>query len=200
MRYTFGMDTKKQLSKMTNEELWALFPIVLKPHSTRYAQQYFKEKQNLASLLGKNIVRIHHYGSTAVPGLLAKPTVDILLEIKEDTDLDMLIQTLKNDSYEYAPQPNNPAPHMMFMKGYTLEGFAPEVFHLHVRYMGDWDELYFRDYLREHKDAASAYGELKQKLIKEYEHDRDGYTAAKSAFIAKVTKEARKVYAGRYKL
>ena len=200
MGYTFDMDTKKQLSEMTNEELWALFPIVLKPHSDSYAQQYFREKQNLASLLGTDIIRVHHYGSTAVPGLLAKPTVDILLEIKEDTDLDMLIQTFKNDSYAYAPQPNNPAPHMMFMKGYTLEGFASEVFHLHVRYPGDWDELYFRDYLRAHEETANAYGALKQTLIKQYEHDRDAYTAAKSAFIAAVTKKARKAYAGRYKL
>lgn len=193
------MDAKKQLSEMTNEELWALFPIVLKPHSDDYAAQYMHEKQNLQSLLGEDIARIHHYGSTAVPGLLAKPTVDILLEIKEDTALDMLINTLKNNGYEYAPQPKNPAPHMMFMKGYTLDGFAPEVFHLHVRYPGDWDELYFRDYLLAHPDVAEAYGNLKQNLIAQYEYDRDGYTQAKSGFVTEVTKKARAAYKGRYK-
>lgn len=199
MRYTFVMATKKQVSEMTNEELWALFPIILKPHSDRYAAQYMREAQNLTSLLGKRILRMHHYGSTAVPGLLAKPTVDILMEIEKDTDLAALIQTLKSNNYEYAPQPQNPQPHMMFMKGYTPEGFAPEVFHLHVRYLGDHDELYFRDYLQEHIVAAQAYGELKQKLITDYEHDRDAYTEAKSAFIRKITKKARAAYPGRYK-
>lgn len=63
--------------------------------------------------------------------------------------------------------------------------------HLHIRYSGDWDEPYFRDYLLAHPDTANAYGELKVKLQKLYEHDRDGYTDAKTDFIREITNRAK---------
>ena len=78
---------------------------------------------------------------------------------------------------------------MMFMKGYTLQGFAKRVYHLHVRYPGDWDELYFRDYLKRHREAAEEYGKLKIGLQKKYEHDRDAYTRAKTDFVRECTKK-----------
>lgn len=79
----------------------------------------------------------------------------------------------------------------MFMKGYTDEGFAERVFHLHVRYQGDWNEPSFCAYLRAHPDVARAYAQLKRDLKERYEHDRDGYTNAKSDFINAYTKWAR---------
>ena len=63
-----------------------------------------------------------------------------------------------------------------FNKGYTGNGFAERVFHLHPRYFGDNDELYFRDYFIEHPLAAMEYEKMKLKLWKEYKHNRDGYT------------------------
>ena len=87
---------------------------------------------------------------------------------------------------------------MMFLKGYTPEGFKGQAFHLHVRYPSDWAELYFRDYLRDHKDIADEYGWLKAKLLNTYEHDRDGYTEVKTEFISKYTDIAREEYKGRY--
>ena len=89
---------------------------------------------------------------------------------------------------------------MMFMKGYTLEGFKGQAFHLHVRYAGDWNELYFRDYLRVHPDTAKAYGKLKTELQKKFEHDRDAYTDAKTKFIEEITKQARTKFGERYAL
>lgn len=85
-----------------------------------------------------------------------------------------------------------------FNKGYTENGFAEKVFHLHLRYEGDNNELYFRDYLMEHLDVAKEYEKLKLDLWKEYEHNRDGYTNAKIEFISKYTKEAKKMYGERY--
>jgi len=87
---------------------------------------------------------------------------------------------------------------MSFNKGYTPEGFAEKVFHLHIRFPGDWDELYFRDYLRGHKEVADEYGRLKIKLKEQYEHDRDGYTEAKAGFVKKWTKKAREDFKDRY--
>ena len=68
-------------------------------------------------------------------------------------------------------------------RGYTPEGFADEVYHLHIRQPGDNNELYFRDYLNEHPEVAWAYETLKLSLWKKYEHNRDAYTDAKTEFI-----------------
>ena len=85
-----------------------------------------------------------------------------------------------------------------FNHGYTKEGFAEKVFHVHLRYVGDNDELYFRDYLNEHTQIAREYETLKLKLWKLFEHNRDEYTNAKTEFVRKWTHEAKIIYAGRY--
>lgn len=182
----------KPLSEMTNEELWKLFPIMLSEHLPVWKERYETEKEQIAKAIGSaSIVRMNHYGSTSVPGLTAKPTIDILLEIAEDADPEKLQQGMKSIGYLYSPQPKDPPPCMMFMKGYTPRGFEGQVFHVHVRFGGDWDELYFRDYLICHPEAAKEYGELKRRLLKKFEFDRDGYTAAKGDFIRRITALAR---------
>jgi GrpB-like predicted nucleotidyltransferase (UPF0157 family) len=130
--------------------------------------------------------------------LIAKPTVDILLEIGNDCDITNLIQILKRYNWMLMSSEYEPDLRLVFNKGYTLDGFDEKVYHLHVRYLGDWDELYFRDYLIYHPDIAVQYGNLKLKLWKEYEHNRDGYTEAKTEFVKRYTKKAKIEYAARY--
>lgn len=138
----------KPLHEMTNEELWKLFPIILSEHNPIWKENYLTEKIVIEQAVGmQNIVRMNHYGSTSVPNLIAKPTIDILLEIKDDTNIEKLISNIQSVGYLYSEQPYNPEPHMMFMKGYTPQGFKEQVFHVHVRYGGDWSELYFKDCL-----------------------------------------------------
>ena len=84
-------------------------------------------------------------------------------------------------------------------RGYTKEGFADKVCHIHLRYVGDNDELYFRDYLNEHPDVAKEYEALKLNLWKKYEHNRDAYTDAKTDFIRHWTQIAREEYGNRYR-
>ena len=76
--------------------------------------------------------------------------------------------------------------------------FVHKVFHLHLRYKNDNDELYFRDYLIEYTEIAKEYEELKLKLWKEYEFNRDGYTNAKGDFIQKYTQKAKLLYGKKY--
>lgn len=192
----------KKLSDITLEELWKLFPIVLEEYNPEWKEWYEEEEENLVSLIGSDYIeRISHIGSTSVRGLLAKPIVDILLEISADCDLTKFIYILEKNGYILSRQPDNPEPHMMFMKGYAEAGFEKKVFHLHVRYLGDWDELYFRDYLRLHGDKACEYAELKKKLKDRYEHDRDAYTRGKTDFVKKHTEIARAQFGDRhYKL
>ena len=83
-------------------------------------------------------------------------------------------------------------------KGYTPAGFSEKVYHLHVRALGDWDELYFRDYLRKYPKAARQYEELKRSLKEKYEHNRDAYTEAKTAFVQQYSQAAREEFGTRY--
>jgi len=181
----------KALKNMTNEELWQLFPVIISEYKDEWKDYFAEEKSLLEHLLGDHALKIHHIGSTSVPGLAAKPTIDILIEIKDDTDTGKLIIELEKAGYIYSPQPDRPAPYMMFMKGYTQQGFADKVFHVHIRYAGDWDEIYFRDYLLSHPDEAQEYAHLKYCLKEKYEHDRDAYTNAKTTFITKIIKLAK---------
>ncbi len=68
-------------------------------------------------------------------------------------------------------------------KGYTEDGFAEKVFHIHIRLKGDIDEVYFKDYLIAHHQVAKEYENLKLKLWEEYEFNRDAYTDAKTSFV-----------------
>ena len=118
----------KQLTEMSDEELGTLFPIILTEHKKDWAKLYDQEERILYDTIGKNIYRIDHIGSTAVEQLIAKPTIDILLEINGETNTNELIKSLESIGYIYSPQPQKPAPHMMFMKGYTLQGFQGHPF------------------------------------------------------------------------
>lgn len=193
------MKKNKPLHEMLKEELWTLFPIVLSEHRQVWKENYLTEKIVIEQAAGiQNIVRMNHYGSTSVPDLLAKPSIDILIEVNNNTNLKKLILNMQSVGYIYSEQLNNPQPCMMFMKGYTSQGFKGQAFHVHVRYSGHWGELYFRDYLLSHPEIADEYGKLKIELQKKYEYDRDGYTDAKTNFIKQVTKLATTEIQNRY--
>lgn len=188
----------KKLSEMSLEELWELFPIVLKEHNSSYKDWFQLEKNEIEYILGRDIERLTHIGSTAVEGLISKPTVDILLEIDRNCSASAIQDKLKDAGWILMSFKEEPYLQMSFNKGYTPEGFAKKVFHLHVRFFGDWDELYFKDYLLLHPEVISEYGKLKQALKEQYTHDRDGYTEAKAEFITTYTKLARKEFGNRY--
>lgn len=87
----------------------------------------------------------------------------------------------------------------MIIKGYLSDGFAEKAYNIHVRNLRDsnnqskfWDEINFRDYLIAHPETALEYADLKQNLFEYYEHNRDGYTAAKGEFIRKIMEKAIK--------
>jgi GrpB-like predicted nucleotidyltransferase (UPF0157 family) len=193
------MNKPKKLMEMTNQELWQLFPIILKEHDSDWEKQYQIESARIIDWVGaESIARISHIGSTAVPNLIAKPTIDILLELKSDARPADWLGKFENAGYIVLKKTENPPPHLLLMQGYTQAGFAGQAYHVHVRYFGDWDELYFRDYLYAHPNAALSYGELKRNLQRQFEHDRDGYTNAKGELIRKLTLQARQEFGPKY--
>ena len=184
------------LEEMSLEELWQLFPIFLREYQDEWKDWYAEERLRLLSFLSANqLVRISHIGSTSVETIWAKPIVDILLEIPKETDMTVTRDLLLQNGYLLMSESQG---RMSFNKGYTPSGFAERVFHLHLRYEGDHDELYFRDYLQEHPAVAEDYEKLKLSLWKQYEHNRDAYTEAKTDFIKNYTEEAKKLYGRRY--
>jgi len=190
----------KELSELTIDELWALFPIILKEHNQEYFKWYSEMKTSLLDCLSETRnIKINHIGSSAVMGLLSKPTIDILLEIPEESIIDDISKQLLDDGWLLMSSTKIPAINYVFNKGYTKFGFADKVYHLHVRCEGDWDELYFRDYLIDNENVAKEYAKLKLSLIDLYRNNRDGYTEAKSDFIKEKTRAARILYGDRYK-
>ena len=185
----------KPLSEMSLEELWELFPIILSEHKNCWKDWYEEEKQGIASLLRSKDIRINHIGSTAINHIWAKPIVDILIEIPKDISMENIKDQLVSGGYICMSEEDN---RKSFNKGYTNEGFAERVFHVHLRYNGDNNELYFRDYMNDYPALAEEYEKLKIFLWKKYEHNRDAYTNAKSEFVEKYTNYAKAEYKNRY--
>lgn len=124
-----------------------------------------------------------------------KPIVDILLEISKTVSMETVKNILTYNGYICTSESDC---QKSFNKGYTNEGFAERVFHLHLRYCGDNDELYFRDYLNDNPDIAKEYEALKLSLWKKYEHNRDAYTDAKHEFVKEHTILAKEEYGNCY--
>jgi GrpB-like predicted nucleotidyltransferase (UPF0157 family) len=185
----------KELSEMTLEELWELFPIILTDYNFNYPKWYELEKESLMSLFNiGTIVRISHIGSTAVPGIISKPTIDILMELSKQCDITLITDRLKANEWNLMNSVEEPFFWQSYNKGYTKYGFADKVFHLHVRHAGDWSELYFRDYLIEHPEIAEKYADLKRLIKERYEHNRDAYTEAKEEFVVHYSELAKKLW------
>ena len=183
----------KDLHKMTTDELGQLFLIIITDYNPDWPRLAIIESNKIVDIVGQEFIsRIEHIGSTAVPGLCAKPTIDFLLEILEIINCDLLIKQLEEIDYHFIPKLENPAPHMMFAKGYSESGITGQTFHIHVRYPGDWDEIIFRDYLIKNQLVKADYAKLKRKLANEYKNDREKYTDRKTTFIKNATLTARK--------
>ncbi|MDE5780503.1 MAG: GrpB family protein [Lachnospiraceae bacterium] len=186
----------KELSEMSLEELWELFPIVLVAHNDKWNIFYDEIESFLKIILSEcPIERISHIGSTAISEIWAKDIVDILIEVSKDSDIQNIAKVIEKNGFVHM---STEIGRISFNRGYTKNGFEDKVFHVHLRYVGDNDELYFRDYLNEHTQIAKEYETMKLKLWKLFEHNRDAYTDAKTEFVRKWTYEAKRVYAGRY--
>lgn len=180
--------SKRNLKEMTLEELWQLFPIVLTPHQPKWKDWAKVEIDNLSALLPEYAPIINHIGSTAIPGIQAKPIIDILVEISPDNDWQRARATMQGAGYICMSSSDN---RMSFNKGYTPDGYAEKVFHIHFHIIGDNDEIIFRDYLNSQPELAHEYEKLKLRLLPKYRHDRDGYTDAKTEFVRNIVRLAK---------
>lgn len=183
-----------KFESMSLEKLWELFPITFTNSTPNFKDIYLDEEKILKSILGDYIIRINHIGSTSITNIKTKPIIDILIEInfsKKEIVKDRLLHNnyiLMNESLDK----------LSFNKGYTINGYADRVFHIHIKKFGDCDELYFRDYLNDFRLKAIEYEKLKLDLFNKYKPNRDLYTEGKKEFVKEVVNLARIKYKDRY--
>lgn len=179
-----------QLSELTMDELWHLFPIQLADYNPEWANTYRETVSEIKNYLPEGTV-FSHIGSTSVPGIKAKPIIDILAEIPVDELTLELCEKLTSHGWIIMSSQHD---RISLNRGYTIGGFSDKVFHLHLRLPGDNDEIMFRNYLISHEDTAREYEKIKISLLEKYRYDRDGYTEAKTDFVRRVTQIAKESY------
>lgn len=160
--------------------------IALHPYDPRWPALYEEERPRILAAVGALALAVAHVGSTAVPGLDAKPIVDIVLVVPSKDDFDAVSAALRPLGYLEWPYPEQRF-HMKLVDGVRTH-------HVHaVPRDSDFLErhLLFRDYLRAHPDVARAYLCLKRELVARHRTDREAYTDAKSAFVRTVEDAAR---------
>lgn len=166
--------------------------IVISEYDRKWIELFNREALYLQNLLGEALIlRIEHFGSTAIPGMPAKPIVDILVEIPcFDRIQQEALPKLANAGYEYLWRSDRPPGHMMFIKR-SPDGMRTH--HIHMATAGHklWERLYFRDYLCNHPEEATRYAKLKQDLAQKFPGDRETYTNGKGEYVALITAKAK---------
>ena len=142
--------------------------------------------------MARAVAAVEHVGSTAVPGLPAKPTIDILVVVPDPASGRKAVAPLTAIGYEFRGELGIPG-RFYFSKGLR------RTHHLHLYPRGHPEIarlLLFRDYLRAHPEAARAYADLKLALAERFPNDREAYTEAKSGFIKSIEEKTRALGGG----
>jgi len=167
-------------------------PVVIKHYDPNWPEMFQKEAALIKKTIAPFITTIQHIGSTSVPGLAAKPIIDMLIGLKRLSDSIHFAPLIINIGYRYFPEHEVEIPERRYFSkiinsdmGYHLHMVEPDSEFCHRH-------LAFRDYLRTHADTAADYAALKNKIAEEYGSDREGYTDAKSDFIKGIEKNSLK--------
>ncbi|MBI1884852.1 MAG: GrpB family protein [Chloroflexi bacterium] len=164
-------------------------PVVVVPYDPRWPRRYEEERARILGVLAHVRIDVEHVGSTAVPGLGAKPVVDILIGLRELADGERWVKPLEGLGYEYKGELGIPG--RLYFRRLVRRRRAYQV-HMVEKGSAFWERhLLFRNYLRDHPARARKYYELKVRLAEQYGTDREGYTEAKTDFIRSVEAEAR---------
>jgi len=191
------METPEQkLERVLREE------VAIAPYDASWPELFRQEEEHLLTCVPSGLIlRIEHFGSTAVPGLAAKPILDILVEVSDlGATKERIAPVLESQGYDYFWRPTHgddgPPFYAWFIK--RDPGTGARTHHIHMvegSFADHWDRLLFRDYLREHGEVAKEYEALKRRLAIASLHDRIGYTRGKTDFIDEVTQRAKRYYA-----
>lgn len=155
--------------------------ITIETHSEAWTTTFKAAEQDISEALGPHLIAIEHIGSTAVPGLAAKPIIDIIAAVENfPGSVPQIVEPLADKGFTYVDKGRSNR--HFFRRGLWGHG----THHLHVvEHQGrDWRrQVFFRDWLRTHPEARSEYETLKRKLANEMDRDRPAYKQAKTDFI-----------------
>ncbi len=160
--------------------------IVIVPYDAQWPDRFGAIRTELARLCGSTTLQIEHIGSTAVPGLMAKPVIDIMIGVTALSDIEAHIPHLAAAGFEYVPRHEQVMPQRRY---FVRRVDGVDTCHVHaVRNGGGfWQrQLAFRNALRLDPDLAQRYAALKQHLASTLGHNRPAYTAAKTDMIEAV--------------
>ncbi len=182
----YAIDTTNLNIAQVADAIWKNIheAVELAPYDPAWAAQYKAEADRLCAALGDWLVEIHHIGSTAVPGLAAKPVIDILVSVRRLEDALACVASLQSLGYTFIDYPQN-TDRRFFRKG------LPRTHHLHIVEQGSdtmIDHLAFCAALRTDADLRRQYAQLKADLAARHKSDRAAYSASKTTFVQKAIK------------
>ncbi len=177
--------TTSQPSTSTTE------PVVIVDYDPRWPLLFDQARSEILRAIGPRVVAVEHIGSTAVPGLAAKPIVDIMVGLRTLEVAPQCIAALQRLGWVYVPENEASFPERRYFDK-DLAGIRTEHLHMVETTSEFWERhLLFRDFLRAHRDVAEEYAQLKRDLTKKFRYQRDAYTDAKGPFIRAVEARAR---------
>ncbi|MDD2706551.1 MAG: GrpB family protein [Verrucomicrobiae bacterium] len=172
--------------------------VALTPYNPVWPKLFEREKDHLLTCLPRELIgRIEHFGSTAIPGMAAKPIIDLLVEVYSlEQTKKRIAPILESQGYDYFWRPSmfdGPPYYAWFIKR-NNERVRTHHIHMVEPRFDHWNRLFFRDYLIAHPEVAREYQTLKFRLAAEHPNDRIAYTKGKTEFVVKVTEQAIQFY------
>lgn len=165
--------------------------VTLVPFDEKWAEAFTKEKELLMSILGEDVIAIEHFGSTAIGGIATKPVIDILIGVNNLEDVTYFDEeALAKETY-YPVKNVEQKGKVVFAKFPALPDLR-RTHYLHVvEHEGDWwnRHVHFRDTLRENRELAKEYEQLKKTLANTYPNDVRAYTEGKEAWILSIEEQ-----------
>ncbi len=156
-------------------------------YNEKWPQKFREEAEKLHLIFGNEVVDIHHIGSTSVPGLKAKPIIDIMPVVKDINNVDNYTKAMQEIGY--APKGENGIPG----RRYFQKGGDNRSHHVHIYQVGSNEiirHLAFRDYLKTHRVEMRNYGEVKEKLAKQFPYDIESYITGKDDLVKELEQRA----------
>lgn len=162
--------------------------IIVTEYNPLWREMYEVEARIIKNILGDNCVAIHHIGSTAVPGLKAKPIIDIMPVVVDIQRVDSVAAEFEKSGYEYMGEFGMPG------RRYLRKGGDERTHQIHIFEVTNQADINrhiaVRDYLRTHTEIAKQYGSLKAALAEKFPYDIDGYCDGKEDFVKRLEQTA----------
>ena len=176
------MKNKRNISKTDKRRVEVV------SYNSNWKETYKEESEKIKNILNDIIIDIRHIGSTAIPGIKAKPVIDILVEVKNIEEVDQYNYKMKELGYEVMGEYGIPK------RRFFRKGGNNRTHHVHIFQVGNEEierHINFKEYLITHPDNAREYSKLKEKLVNKYTCDIDNYSNGKSDFIKEIDRKAK---------